>query len=78
MESRSSATIGKEAIFQLSDKYQTSNIRRVTWADMRFFIESFPNARPVRFPAVIVLQKTGYAGSPWQVIIFQKHTFYVV
>ena len=64
-ESSTDNAIGKEVILELSSKYQPSTIRRVKWADARIFIERFPQARLTQFPAVIILQATGYMQSPW-------------
>ena len=65
LESGRGEEIGKEVVLSLSDKYGNSIIRRVAWEDMRSFIEYFPNASPARFPALIILQSTGYIRSPW-------------
>ena len=65
LESSRGEEFGNEVILSLNDKYDNSNIRRVAWVDMRSFIEYFPNSSPTQFPAVVVLQSTGYIRSPW-------------
>ena len=65
LESRTADTIGKMILFELSGKYGNSTMRRVAWNDMGSFIESFPNALPPKFPAVVILRQSGYVRSPW-------------
>ena len=65
LESRTADTIGKTILFELSSKYGNSTMRRVAWNDMGSFIESFPNALPPKFPAVVILRQSGYVRSPW-------------
>ena len=65
LESKTADTIGNTILFELSGKYGNSTMRRVAWNDMGSFIESFPNALPPKFPAVVVLRQSGYVRSPW-------------
>ena len=65
LESKTADTIGKTILFELSGKYRNSTMRRVAWNDMGAFIESFPNALPPKFPAVVILRQSGYVRSPW-------------
>ena len=64
-ESNGDDSIGKEVILQLSNKYKSSVIRRVKWNEVGMFIEFFPQAVPTRFPAIVILEATGIARSPW-------------
>ena len=65
LESKTADTIGKTILLELSGKYRNSTMRRVAWNDMGSFIESFPNALPPKFPAVVILRQSGYVRSPW-------------